>query len=494
MVLTWSASPSLDAAITHSQNVIVTPMSTASVQHALARPLEDRGEALIELIEDQWFDRKSSRIQPKALGDALIGMANAEGGTLVIGLTDETVEGVIALTARINQWRQVPIDFSQPPVTARYRLEDCLNSAGAPDQVLVVGVEASETVHSNTRDEVFLRVGDQNRRMSFAQRQELLYDKGQATFETRIVPNLSLDDLDAEIVADYAMAVGSSDPDTLLKARGLVDDADRVLAAGCLLFGSNPEGHFPEAYVRLIRYRGTERGTGSRQQILEDIRCEGPIPIVLRNAHRQMRTLVPTLRALGPEGLFEDMPSVPEDAWLEGLVNAVVHRSYNLAGDHIRVEIFDDRIEIESPGRSPGLVDLSDPLNTTRFARNPRIARVSADLNFGQELGEGIRRMFEEMRLAGLPDPVYRQTSGSVQLTLYAVPSKAVPGDLAGNLHAILSLIRQADGMSSGDLTDAIGVSRPTALRRLKALEEMGLIERVGTGPKDPTSYWKLSS
>lgn len=102
--------------------------------------------------------------------------------------------------------------------------------------------------------------------------------------------------------------------------------------------------------------------------------------------------------------------------------------------------------------------------------------------------------MFDEMRLAGLPDPLYRRTSGSVQLTLHAVRSKQVPGDLPDNLHTILSLIRQADGMSSGDLTDAIGVSRPTALRRLKLLEEMGLIERVGSGPKDPTSYWKLSS
>jgi ATP-dependent DNA helicase RecG len=81
-----------------------------------------------------------------------------------------------------------------------------------------------------------------------------------------------------------------------------------------------------------------------------------------------------------------------------------------------------DRIEISSPGRFPGLVDLGEPLSATRFARNPRIARVCSDLDFGQELGEGIRRMFEEMRAAGLNDLVYRQTSGSVELTLLAEP------------------------------------------------------------------------
>lgn len=100
----------------------------------------------------------------------------------------------------------------------------------------------------------------------------------------------------------------------------------------------------------------------------------------------------------------------------------MVHRSYSLAGDHIRVEIFDDRIEIWSPGRFLGLVDLGDPSDVTRFARNPRIARVCADLRFGQELGEGIRRMFEEMRTAGLSDPVYRQASSGVHLSLLGEP------------------------------------------------------------------------
>lgn len=75
----------------------------------------------------------------------------------------------------------------------------------------------------------------------------------------------------------------------------------------------------------------------------------------------------------------------------------------------------------------PGLVDPTNPLAVTSFARNPRIARVCADLRFGQELGEGIRRMFEEMRLAGLADPLYQQTSGSVRLTL---SSEAVDREL----------------------------------------------------------------
>jgi ATP-dependent DNA helicase RecG len=130
----------------------------------------------------------------------------------------------------------------------------------------------------------------------------------------------------------------------------------------------------------------------------------------------------PRRRALKADGVVGEVPLVPEDAWLEGLVNAAIHRSYSLAGDHIRIEIFSNRIEITSPGRFPGLVDAANPLEAPRYARNPRIARVCADLQFGQELGEGIRRMFEEMRLAGLVDPLYEETPASVRLTLLGEP------------------------------------------------------------------------
>ena len=196
---------------------------------------------------------------------------------------------------------------------------------------------------------------------------------------------------------------------------------DGTTTVGCLLlFGAEPQAQLPHAHVRVVRHRGTTAETGSRQQLLADVRIEGPIPHQLVEARRVIKEQLPTRQALGSDGRFGPVGIVPEDAWMEGLVNAVVHRSYSMGGDHIRVTIFDDRIEFESPGRFPGVVDLSDPPALTRFARNPRIARVCADLRFGQELGEGIRRMFEEMRLAGLADPEYHQTAGSVQLTLLA--------------------------------------------------------------------------
>jgi ATP-dependent DNA helicase RecG len=467
-------------------------MPTIAVEHALSQPAEKVGGLLLNAPEDQWFDRKSARAAPRNLADALIGMANAEGGILAVGLYQGRVEGTDANPQHRNAQMQASLDFSDPPVHASPRLVPCRNERGELDNLLIFDLEPSDIVHANRKDEVFLRVGDENRRLTFRQRQELLYDKGQASYEVRRLEEASFARLDMPLLKNYASAVGHPDPMRLIEAKGLARDA-RLTVAGALLFAVHPQEFLPESFLRVLRYRGQIRGTGARQQLLSDHICEGPLPRQLQMAQRAIREMQPVRRALLGTGRFGDVALVPEDAWLEGMVNAVIHRSYSMAGDHIRVEIFDDRLEIASPGRFPGLVDLSDPLHATRFARNPRIARVCADLRFGQELGEGIRRIFEEMREAGLNDPVYRQTSGAVHLTLSGEPrDRELQARLPEEARVITGALREAGRLSTGELTEILGVSRPVATRHLRTLRDAGLIEWNGKSTKDPRAYWTL--
>jgi len=468
-------------------------MSTACVSRALILPPGAIGPALLAVHEDQWFDRKSVKIAGPRLADQQIGFANAEGGTIVVGLADGVVEGVDGVPQQRNALSQAAIDFTHPPVRTTTRLVPCVTSTGRADHLLIIEIEPSESVHANNRDEVFLRVGDENRKLSFVQRQELLYDKGQATYEATAVVGTYDADLHPSVLADYARALGHPDTTRLLAARGFATATGELTVAGVLLFADNPQRYLPNAHVRVLRFRGTERGTGARQQLLEDVRCEGPVPHVLGAARDAVQRLQPTRRALATSGRFEAMGLVPEDAWLEGLVNAVVHRSYSMAGDHVRVVIFDDRLEVESPGRFPGLVDPREPFRSTRFARNPRVARVCADLNFGQELGEGIRRMFEEMRFAGLADPLYRQGPASVRLTLSGVPAdRELDAKLPAASREVLAALREAGRLGTGDLLQVMGVTRPVALRRLDTLKDLGLIQWTGNSARDPRAYWQL--
>ncbi|MGN6816645.1 MAG: ATP-binding protein [Solirubrobacterales bacterium] len=467
-------------------------MSTVPTEKALNRAAPEVGPALLDLGEDQWLERKSARISARELANTLIGFANADGGLVVVGLHDGKVQGVNGDPSRLNDQMQANIDFCVPPVRTKGRFVPCFNDAGEADRLLAIEVAPSELVHTNQKDEVFLRVGDENRRLSFVQRQELLYDKGQASYEVRPMPSASFADLDEVLLDQYVTAVGASESTRLLRARGLATKSELTIA-GCLLFAASPQDFLPETFIRVLRWRGRERGSGANQQLLQDHIVEGPIPLQLLKARDFVQELQPVRRALLASGKFGNVPLVPEDAWLEGIVNAAVHRSYSAAGDHIRIEIFDDRIEVSSPGRFPGLVDLSDPLETTRFARNPRIARVCADLNFGQELGEGIRRMFEEMRAAGLNDPIYRQTSGSVQLTLLAEPvDRRLEARLPENARRITNALREAERLSTGEVAELLEVSRPVAQRELAALQKAEIIEWVGKSSRDPRAYWRL--
>jgi ATP-dependent DNA helicase RecG len=402
-------------------------MAVNQLDAALALPAAETGAALLALPEDQWFDRKSVRILPKDLGPALTAFANAEGGTIVIGLHDGQIEGCRRYPEKINSLRQSAIDFTVPPTRMTVTEVACVNSRGDDDVLFAIRVDQSERVHEIRTGECFLRVGDETRKLSYPQRQELEFDKVQTQYDGLACAGVAMSDLDGRFVEDYREIVGASSASGLMRARNLLTRNDEISNAAYLLFGAQPQDVFPEAYVRVIRFLGTERGTGARFAAEEgaDVRVEGPIPRCVTDATDAIERLLPRRRHLTKSGRFEATPIVPYHAWLEGLVNAMIHRSYSMAGDHIRVEIYTDRIEIESPGRFPGLPSPARPSQMTRFARNPRIARVCADMRIGEELGEGIKRIFDEMRFAGLAEPVYKQTNASVRLILSGNPGQS---------------------------------------------------------------------
>ncbi len=448
--------------------------------------------ALRTARENQWFDRKSAKISARSLADTLVGFANAEGGLVVVGLSASEPEDACADGAAVNSWRQAGIDYAQPPVRTEVRELEWVEGERS-GRFLLVNVQPSETVHQNSKDEVLLRVGDENRRLSFHQRGELIFDKGQAQYDGTTPHAWPADLLDWASVEQYAAGLGARDINKLLGARHLVDRRGQVTVAGMLMFGQAPATWFPSAHLRVIRYRGIERGSGSRLQVMADYRFEGRIPDQVARASDVIHELVPNRQALRADGRFGAVPLIPRDAWLEGLVNAAVHRSYSNFGDHTRIEVFDDRIEIESPGRFPGLADPKKPLELTRFARNPHIARVAAELGLGREFGEGIPRMFDEMRLAGLADPRYHQTSGSVRLVLPTDPvERELEAQLPPETREIARLLRDAGRLGTGDIVIATGRSRPWVLSQLRRLEDSRVAQRVGKSPKDPRAYWRL--
>jgi ATP-dependent DNA helicase RecG len=460
-------------------------------------PEDDLVEFLIRRPEDQWLDRKSSRVEARALGDLMAGFANAEGGLIVIGAHQGRIEGLSGVSAtRINEWRQAALNFTEPPVRHRFETVECTNSSGVSDEIAVIEVEASERVHTTVRGETFLRVGDENRRLGPLESQELRFDKGDSIFDGRVQRTSTLDDLDPRLTSRYLRQVRArTEPSDVLTARGLAawdNSTLRPTAAGLLVLAARPQSIFPEAFVRVLRYRGLSRETGTRANVAVDRRIDGPIPRQIDATRRLLSRLAPTVIRLGTDGRFVETDLIPGPVWLEAVVNAVTHRSYSLGGDHIRVAVFDDRLEVESPGRLPGLVRVEN-IRSTRFARNPRVARALSDLGYGRELGEGVNRMFEDMARAGLPEPIFEQGAASVRVILLADPLVARLLDwLPRGSERFAEHLSRLGRVTTSEAVALLGVSRPTALSYLHRLADEGLIEHVGTSLKDPRGYWRL--
>lgn len=446
--------------------------------------------------EDQWFDRKSVRVRARELADAMVALANAEGGLIAIGLSDREIEGVDANPGAQNEWRQAARDLTHPPVRARIELVSCTNRSGDPDHVMLLEVEASEHAHETARGEVLLRVGDENRRLGPIEAQELKYEKGGTFFDGTVSRGATQNDLPPDRIQKYLRRVGAlSRPQDALVARGLlapVDDELVPTVAGVLTLGRDPQRFYPEAFIRLLQYRGQSQETGARSNVVGDIRIDGPLGDQISGARRALRRWLDSAIRLGRGGRFAAQTIVPEAAWLEAIVNAVVHRSYSIGGDHIRVSLFDDRLEVESPGRLPGLVRI-ETIRTTRFARNPRIARVLLELGYGRELGEGVDRMYEEMEGAGLPDPAYRQGSASVRVALLMDPLAARIGRLLPvGADRLLDALTAVGRVTTAQAADLMGVSVPTARRYLRRLEEARFLDHEAASPRDPRGYWRI--
>ncbi len=460
-------------------------------------PERDRARRLIGTTEDQWFGRKSARIAPKDLAEDLVGFANAEGGLIVVGLSKGVVERIDP--NRENALRQAAIDFTRPTVRARVSRIPVLDSHNQPVHLLAIEIEPGDAVHETAGGDCYLRVGDETHRLGFAQRQELQFDRGSSQYEATPLTDVRIDELDPVALRAFAASIGThpDDPAKALRARSLLTLRGDMTVAAYLLFAERPQDLLPQATVRVLRYRSSSPGTGRRQQLEAgaDARFDGAIPHVIEAAAAHVSAWQPKRRALGDKGIFEDIPLIPADVWLEGLVNAVVHRSYSLSGDAVRVSIFPDSIEIESPGRFPGLADPRSPLTISRYARNPRIARVCSDLGITQELGEGIRRMFDDMRELGLSDPTYRQSSGSVTLTLSAQSrlDPALRSRLPMGADEALAALRTASRpLGTGELMDLLGRSRPWVTQVMGALRDEGQVIWNGKSTRDPRATWSI--
>jgi ATP-dependent DNA helicase RecG len=467
-------------------------------------------EELRQMPEGQTFDCKSVHIEPKTLANTIVAMANADGGIIVVGISDKTrrIEGVDGDTAHLNELLRTPFDFCVPTVSVTTEFLPCIDCDGHNNQVLVMNIPASPRLHANQADEVFWRVGDKSRKLPFEERLQLMYDKGERYYEDSPAYDATIDDIDMEAVRAYMQRIGygKTELEFLKENKGFLTyagDVPQISTACILLFGKRPQNFFPRARVRFIRYYGTEEQVGREMNVIKDVTFEGRLLDQIRKTIDYLETQVKEHSYLGEDGLFRTDREYPKFVIQEMVVNSVCHRDYSIKGTEIQIKMFDDHMVFETPGKLPGIVR-TDNIRHTHFSRNPKIAEYLKAFDYVKEFGEGVDRMCRELTANGTDVPHYHLVAFIMKAEVYAhvldkeeeVPSPNDPeGHEKGMKRArkghekILALIEDNQTVSIPVLAKESGLTVKMVRSIIDELKADNLLERVGPAKG---GYWKV--
>lgn len=468
-------------------------------------------EEIINAGESQYFDRKSSKIHINKLAETIIAFANADGGTIAIGVEDGKIVGINSQgNIKINDFIQCSFDKCIPAIKVNHQFMDVVKENSNKDRILLINIEPSiDKIHKTISDEVFLRVGDENKKLNFDQRLNLEYDKGERLFEDKIIEECTMEDLDMDVLKSYAEAVkySGSDYERLLYARGLArrsKEGPRITAAAVLLFAENPSIFLPNARIRFFRYEGSSAEVGVGMNIIKQELIEGPLSKQIEMMKNVVKAQLREFTALSPlNGKFITVPEYPEFAWQEGIINAITHRAYNIQGDDTKVFMYDDRLEIKSPGKFPNIVN-KDNIRDVRYSRNPRIARVLTELGWVRELGEGVKRIYKEMKEYFLDEPIYDEPNYSVLLVLRnnIVTRRQRRTERVNDLIDIdwnsfsdnekkaIEMAYSTEKLYTKEVADIIKRSSTYARNLLNSLVNKGVLKKVASSTTDPHQYY----
>lgn len=466
---------------------------------------ENNIEAFTRDPEGHYFDRKSARKNPDEIAKHVMAFANAAGGKLVVGIEDDgTVTGFKRDKAHtIEGFEQAHVTELKPSPKVEADRMRVVNSKGEDDQVLVLDIDYSDDQVIRRRKDgmVALRDGDKSLTLDYEQIRALEYDKGIIRYESIVCKDSGLDDIDHEAVEAYKAALGADISDEqLLRSRHFLKD-DHLTNAGVLLFATEPSFILPQARIRVVKIDGTELGTGAHMNVVKDETFDGPLVKAYPQAKAFIASQLRDFQFERPGATFTTVSEYPEFPWAEGLANAIAHRDYSLEGEYIRVYIFDDRMEITSPGKTPNFVTIEN-MRDSRYSRNPRLARALTAFEWVREFNEGVKKIYGDMSDAGLPEPEFSTPNKqSVKLTLRnniknriprlkeGIPS-FIPSGVEGineglkfssNEKAVLTIITKDATATTASIQKETGLSESTVYRTMRELRKKGILVREGS-------------
>ncbi len=408
-----------------------------------------------------------------------IALANGSGGQIIIGIEDGTRK-LIGVTDKDRDRLYDEFPNSLYDNVSPTLLPQIYEKRIETESVLIIQISPSPKKPYFLKSDgfpkgVYVRVGSNTRRASQDYIEDLVREGNRLYFDEEFIPQ------DMIILSKELLKQVYGNLPTIKR---LV--SDRVIAestgaqnsyhptvTGVLFFTEDPHLHVPEATIICTSFKGN-----SGREIIQTQELTGPIDQLAEDSFKLVKSWLSRDYQLHGVLLKGKLP-IPDKALREAIINGLIHRKYSIPGA-VKIAIYEDHMDILSPGGFPGLVDLDNLGDGTTFLRNPHIARLSHRIGLVEKLGSGIRLIFDSCKEAHLKEPTYQEGNDSVKITFYF---EQVSDVVKSDEELILSLIKTQGELSIQDVLHTLKISRNTATRKLNKLVKEGKLVREGKGP-----------
>lgn len=366
------------------------------------------------------------------LAGEIVAFVNSEGGALFLGISDQgLVRGIPKdRMGDLEEWViNIASNNCEPPIRPIIRKLVLPDFVGNEVQVMIVNIPKSLYVHRTSGGRWYIRVGSTKRDLTQHELARLFQQRGRTfVFDEMIIPGAVEDDLDKNSLRGFfGPSTAITFRDLLVNTRALTMDEDRVLrptVAGLLVFGKSPQSHLTSANIEAAVYTGMIPDSNN---LIHSDSILGTVADQIDQAVSFVKRfmLKPAKKGAGRQ----DFPQYKISAVHEAVVNAVAHRDYSISGSKIRLFLFDDHLEIMSPGGLPNTITL-ETLPYREFTRNQllvsflsRIKSKETGRAFIEARGEGVRKILSESKKYSGKEPQYKLLGEELMLTIWAKSS-----------------------------------------------------------------------
>lgn len=444
---------------------------------------------LLSRHEGKTLEFKRDLSSPGPVLRTLCAFANSAGGTLLLGIEDgsRNVLGIDEPLAVEERLANMVADGIAPLLSPEIEVVPWRNVSVIAVTVHLSPLRPHHLEALGPEKGVYVRVGSTNRLADSALVAEMSRSLHGGTYDEQPMPALSSEALDFRAASEQFRSVRRLRRSDLGTLKMVVKHQGRLVptVGGVILFGTERAQHFPDAWIQCGRFKGP-----TRSGILDNVE--------IRDYPSQaVEAALAFVRKHATEALVIDGArhrsqwSVPLTAVREAVINAVVHADYSLRGSPIRVALFSDRIEVESPGLLPPGLTVEDILSGVSKLRNRVVGRVFKELRLIEQWGSGIPRMVDTCRSAGLPTPEFEEIGTHFRTTIHTTRTAPTVTDTTDS--KICEFVSSRGGASTAEVAQFLGISSRAARSRLANLSSRGILHAIGRNARDPKRQYVVA-